>query len=97
MAAPPNRLRATGYALASLLLAFIFAIIVTAGSSKWLPQGAAGVNHIVFPIVVFPFVWAAFAIWLYGARRRLRAWLCVGGLTAVHIGLIVHGFLTRVS
>ena len=91
--ASSHPVRATAYALASLFVAFVFALVVIAGSSKWLPEGAGGVNHIILPIVAFPFVWAGFVVWLYGARRRLRAWLCVGGLTAAHAALIAHGFV----
>ena len=88
-----NNLRRTLYAIASLLVAFVSAVLVVAGSTKWLPEGRGGVDYIVIPIVAFPVVWVTFALVLYAARRRARAWGVVGGVAAVHGGLIVYGFV----
>ena len=90
-----NNLHRTLYALASLLSAFIFSVFVIAGATKWLPEGAGGVDHIVIPILSFPVVWTVFALALYGARRRARAWTIVGSVAALNVGLIVYGFVGR--
>lgn len=90
-----NNVRRTLYTLASLFAAFLFAVVVVAGATKWLPAGRGGVNHIVIPTLAFPAVWTVFALVLYAVRRRARAWAVVGVLTAVHVGLIVHGLVMR--
>lgn len=76
-------------AASSLLGAFVFALIVTSGSSLWIPPGRAGIDHIVVPLVVFPVVWVSLTVALYAARRRGRAWAIAGGLAALHMLLIV--------
>lgn len=78
------------HATFSLLGALVFALVVTSGASLWLPPGRAGIDHIVVPIVSFPVVWVVFALALYAARRRGRAWAIVGGLTAIHTLLIAN-------
>ncbi|HJL18808.1 MAG TPA: hypothetical protein RMH99_24310 [Sandaracinaceae bacterium LLY-WYZ-13_1] len=70
----------------------MFASIVTAGATKWLPAGRAGIDHIMVPIVAFPVVWVVFALVLYAARRRGVAWAAVAGLTAIHAALVAHGW-----
>ena len=78
-------------ALGFLVLAFVFAVIVTAGGSLYLPQGPAKVDQIAIPIIVFPGVWIARGIALFVAKHRRRVWLIVGGLTAAHVVTItVH-------
>ena len=90
-----NNLGRTLYALLSLLAAFAGSVVVIAGATKWLPEGPGGVDHIVIPIVSFPVVWIVFALVLYAARRRARAWTILGGFTAIHAGVIVYGFVVR--
>ena len=87
-----DAVKATLYGLGSLVGAFLCALIVAAGSTKWLPGGAAGIDHIVLPIIAFPLIWIAFALWLYGCQRRVKTWGYVGGITIAHLGLIVYGF-----
>lgn len=70
----------------------LFALVVIAGATKWLPQGDAGIDHIIVPIIAFPAVWVAFALTLYGARRPARAWAAICAVVAVHLVLIVLGF-----
>ena len=79
-------------AVGALLAAFVFAVIVTAGANQWIPAGRAGVDHIVIPIVVFPLIWVTFAVMLFAARSRGRAWAIVGGVTATHVALIIRSF-----
>ncbi|MEO0606111.1 MAG: hypothetical protein AAF211_32075 [Myxococcota bacterium] len=87
-----SRSGAVFYAIGSLFAAFVFAIVVTGGATQWLPEGAAGVDHIVLPIVGFPIVWIAMGLGLYAARRRALAWGIVGGITLVHALLIAYRF-----
>jgi len=84
-------LRAAGYAVACLLLAFVFGVVVTAGATKWMPPGRGGVDHIIVPVVLFPLIWIGFVVPLHASRRRGRAWAAVGVITAVHLGLVIQG------
>ncbi|MEM9460857.1 MAG: hypothetical protein AAGF11_42230 [Myxococcota bacterium] len=79
-------------AVAALLFAFVAAIIVVAGSTRWLPPGRAGVDHVVFPLLAFPAIWIGFALVLFTARRPRRAWLTVVVITLAHGLLVAWGF-----
>jgi len=83
-------LQVAGYAVACLCLAFVFAVVVTAGATKWMPPGRGGVDHIIVPVVLFPLIWIAFVVPLYASRRRGRAWAAVGAVTAVHLSLVIR-------
>lgn len=37
----------------------IVSIIIMAAMSLWLPEGQGKINHVVFPVVLFPLIWAA--------------------------------------
>ena len=87
-----SRLRLTLHAIAALVAAFVFAVAVTAGAAKWVPAGPAKIDNIIIPIVVFPIVWVTFALGLFAARRRGRAWAVVGAITGAHVALILRGF-----
>ena len=89
----PN-VRSTAYALSCLLGAFVFSVLLVAGATKWLPEGRAGIDHIITPIVLFPLVWITLGLFLYIARRRARAWTIALILVIVHAGLVAYGFLT---
>ena len=88
-----QRVRDTFYALASLVVAFLTSVLVVAGATRWLPEGGAGIDHIVVPIILFPLIWICVALFLYAARRRVRAWTIVGVIAIVHAGLVAYGFV----
>jgi len=79
------------YALLSLGLTFVAAIIIVAGATRWLPTGAAEIDHIVIPAVVFPLVWVTAALGVYGARYRLRAWGALAAIVFSQLGAILWG------
>ncbi|MEM9148469.1 MAG: hypothetical protein AAGC57_20095 [Pseudomonadota bacterium] len=70
-----------------------FAILATAAMPLWLPEGSAGIDHIVFPIVLFPLTWAAafFYVVLEGNPRRCLAVML--GAIAMNSVLIAVAFL----
>ena len=84
------RPRLASQAFVSLFAALVLALVVAGGSTHWLPRGAAGIDHLVVPLVAFPVVWVAFALTLFAARRRARAWAVIGGLAALHALLIAR-------
>ena len=92
--AKSQRTRDTLYTVASLVAAFLVSVLMVAGSTRWLPEGSAGIDHIVVPIILFPLIWVSVALFLYAARRRARAWTIVGVISIVHAGLVASGFVT---
>lgn len=87
--------REVTHSLASLLGAFVAAVLVVAAATRWLPSGEAGIDHIVVPIVGFPLVWIGFALPLYAARNRRRTWLIAGAVSLLQLVVIVVPMLAR--
>lgn len=70
---------------------FVCAALVMCGGALWLPEGAAQIDNIVVPIVLFPAIWAALFFYACLDRRLGRAWGVIGGLSVAHIALLaVH-------
>ncbi|MEM7138187.1 MAG: hypothetical protein AAF500_16525 [Myxococcota bacterium] len=87
-----SRIRPTVYALATLVAAFVVSVLIVAGATRWLPEGRAGIDHIVVPIIVFPIIWIVLSVSLYAARRPRRAWAITGAVALINIGLAGYGF-----
>lgn len=71
---------------------FVVAALVMAGTALWYPEGAAHINNIVLPIVVFPAIWAALFFYLMLDRKLGRAWTVAVVLLVVNAGLIGQNF-----
>lgn len=69
-------------------LVFLTAVIVMAGGAVWMPKGAAGVDNIVMPLVLFPAIWAV--LFFYGCltTRIKRAAIVMGVLIATQVAAI---------
>lgn len=68
-------------------LVLLATLLVMAGSSLWLPEGEAGVDHFVLPVVLLPALWAV--LFFYSVLDRLgRASAVVLVLSLSHAGLI---------
>ena len=51
----------------------LLSVMIFAGMPLWLPRGAAGIDHIVLPLILLPAVWAA--LFFHAVLdRSLRAW-----------------------
>ena len=70
----------------------IIAVLIMAAMSLWLPVGNAQIDHLVIPLILFPFIWAAVFFYvvlevkpkrLYGVMALL--FLANGGLVAASI------------
>ncbi|WP_348675465.1 hypothetical protein [uncultured Abyssibacter sp.] len=84
------RLRAWMRGVLAGPLAFIASWILMAGAALYLPKGAAGIDNMVFPVVLFPLIWALLFLYSLLDRRLLRAYGVVMLLLAVHGGLIAR-------
>ncbi|MGQ0696655.1 MAG: hypothetical protein ACT4PZ_00290 [Panacagrimonas sp.] len=69
-------------------VAFVASAIVMAGGALWIPTGAANIDNIVLPIVLFPAIWAALFFYTCLDRNLVRAWLVTLALLLLHAGMI---------
>jgi hypothetical protein len=72
---------------------FVCAGLVMAGGALWLPKGAAQIDNLVLPIVLFPAIWAVLFFYACLDRRLGRAFAVVGSLAAVHAAMIAMQFV----
>lgn len=73
-------------------MALLLSIVFMASMSLWLPEGAAQINHLVVPVVLFPLLWAvAFFYALLGVNKKraavvmLSALVFFGGLVVASV------------
>lgn len=74
-------------------LVFLCAAAVMAGGALWVPAGAAGIDNLVLPIVLFPAIWALLFFYACLDRRLLRAWLSILALLLLSAAPIARRFL----
>lgn len=74
-------------------LVFLTAVLTMAGGALWLPQGAASIDNVVLPVVLFPAIWAVLFFYACLDRRLGRASAVVGALFVLHAGLIAQQWL----
>jgi hypothetical protein len=72
--------------------AIVVAVAVMAGMALWLPGGAAGIDNLALPLVLFPLIWAALFFHACLDRRLGRVALVALGLFVLHAGLVAHKF-----
>ena len=70
-------------------------IVVMAGMALWLPGGAARIDNLVLPLVLFPLIWAGLFFHACLDGRLSRVAIVALGLLTLHGGLVVHKFLDR--
>lgn len=75
--------------------AVIVALVIMAGMSLWLPGGAAGIDNLVWPLILFPLIWAALFFHACLDARLGRVALVAIGLLAFHAAIVTHKFLDR--
>ena len=68
--------------------AILVAILIMAGSTAYIPKGAAELNNIAIPLVLFPAIWAALFFWCSLTERLARCALLLAALAAGHALLI---------
>ena len=89
--AAPSRRRAWSRGILAGPLVFLTAIATMSGGTLWLPKGAAQIDNIVFPIVLFPAIWAALFFYTLLDRKLWRAWsVTVVLLAANAVAITLH-------
>ena len=71
-------------------LSFICSWLLMAGAALYLPGGAAGVDNLVFPILLFPLVWSCLFLYTLLDERLARAYLVVFALCGLHALLLLR-------
>ncbi len=71
-------------------LSFICSWLLMAGAALYLPSGRAGVDNMVFPIVLFPLVWSGLFLYALLERRLGRGYLVIVALGLAHALLIAR-------
>lgn len=87
-AAPPSRRRAWLRGLLAGPLALLAALLTMMGGALWLPEGAAGLDHLVLPVVAFPLLWAGWFLYACLDPKLMRGFAILGGVTLLQLGLI---------
>jgi len=68
-------------------------VLIMAAMPKWWPEGAAGVDNLVFPLILLPMIWAAVFFYACLTERLGRAAAVIGGLIVVNLGVVVLSFV----
>lgn len=92
---PPSTARRWSRGILAGPVAFVTAAVVMAGGALWVPKGAASIDNIVLPIVLFPAIWAAFFFYACLDKNLLRAWLVTSGLLGVNAVMIAMEFVGK--
>ncbi|MEM6488754.1 MAG: hypothetical protein AAF677_10895 [Pseudomonadota bacterium] len=70
----------------------VLAMLVTVAMPLWLPPGPAGLDHIVFPVLLFPATWAILFFYVVLKGNLARCTAVFVAVAAVNAGLIVAAF-----
>lgn len=74
-------------------VAFILAMLVMLGMAIWFPKGAASIDNIVLPLVIFPLIWAIIFFYAYLDKSLKRVAIVFSVLGCLHIALLVSHFM----
>lgn len=69
-------------------MAVLIAILAMGAMPLWFPAGAAGVDHLIFPLILFPALWAAVFFYAILAENMRRAALVMTALALVNAACI---------
>lgn len=71
----------------------IVAVFVMAAMSLWLPQGLAGIDHLLVPLVLFPLIWTVIFFYVILENNIKRAWLVMMLIFAINALPVVASIL----
>lgn len=69
-------------------LALIATCVAVLGGAVWLPKGAAQVNNLVLPVVLFPLLWAGMFLYACSEPRLSRGYAIVGAIIAINFAIV---------
>ncbi|NKF21234.1 hypothetical protein [Solimonas marina] len=76
-------------------LVLLCAALVMAGGAIWLPKGAAQINNLLLPVLLFPAIWAVLFFYASLALRLRRAYAVIGIICVLQLVLIGGHFMLR--
>jgi len=95
LAAPRNRRWQT---IARVMLAgpitVLLSAMVFAGMPLWLPRGAAGIDHIILPLILLPAVWAILFFHAVLDRSLVRVAIVALVIGAANAAMLASHFAT---
>lgn len=62
---------------------------IVAGMARWWPAGAAGVDQIVMPMLLFPLIWGGVFFYALLDDKPMRVGLVLGLVVLGHVGLLI--------
>ena len=72
--------------------AVVISMAMMGGMALWVPGGAAGIDNLVLPLVLFPLIWAGLFFHACLDSRLTRVAIVALTLFALHAGLVAHRF-----
>lgn len=76
-------------------LTLVCATLVMAGGAIWLPKGAAQIDNLLLPILLFPAIWAALFFHACLAPKLGRAYGVTAIVALLQLAMIGVHFLSR--
>ncbi|MFC3309731.1 hypothetical protein [Blastomonas aquatica] len=73
-------------------LALVAAVVTMASMPLWLPVGAAGIDNLIFPILLFPALWAVFFLYALIEARPVRGTAIITAIILTNSALIYSRF-----
>lgn len=77
----------------ALPVSLIASVLVMAVLTYLVPDGAAGINHLVLPVVLFPVIWAGFVTYVLIADRVWRTTKIMALIIGLSIAVVSIGFI----
>lgn len=75
-------------------IVLVLSALVFAGMPLWLPRGAAGIDHIILPLILLPAVWAVLFFHAVLDRSLARVAIVALAIGAANIMMLVSHFAT---
>ncbi|WP_033921882.1 hypothetical protein [Sphingomonas sp. 37zxx] len=73
-------------------LTLIAATVTMAATPLWWPKGAAGIDNLVFAILLFPAFWGLYVFYSLIDAKVVRALIVIMAAIAINISLIYLNF-----
>lgn len=73
-------------------LTLIASVVTMASMPLWLPGGAAGIDNLIIPLLLFPALWAGYFLYSLMEARPLRGLVVIAALIAVNAAVIYNRF-----
>ena len=73
-------------------VAVVVTLLVLAGMPLWMPAGAAGIDHLILPLLILPASWAALFFQALLDRRLARVALVALALASLNAVMLARHF-----